>query len=192
MRYSARMRRLAVPLMAALVVGGLPSPPVAAQERGVFFKDPASPAGTEYAIPLERARGDGRRPKRDGDGGRAPRFGEGITPPSSGSGGTGGPQSGVAGSSSGSAGPGSDAGGASSSRTRKGKAAATAGPAGGSSDESGVLGVAAEQVAKTAAVGSSGGEISPGVGVSGMALGVLGVGLLLGLLLRRLRSEPGD
>jgi hypothetical protein len=56
--------------------------PAAAQERGVFI-DPDSPAGTEYAIPLDQARreaaGGGASPGSP-SAGQEPLFGAGIAP----------------------------------------------------------------------------------------------------------------
>lgn len=64
-----------------------------AQEDGLFV-DPESPAGKEYAIPLEEARREaaGGEPGKDSAGGppaAAPRFGVGIPPKGSGGSGRG-------------------------------------------------------------------------------------------------------
>jgi hypothetical protein len=71
------MRRIT--LIALLAVVG-PVPVAAAQEEGVFF-DPDTPAGKEYAIPLDEARrdaGGGRRAGPANEGGDQPLFGVGI------------------------------------------------------------------------------------------------------------------
>ena len=72
----------------AFLVGALALPAMAqAQGPGVFV-DPESPAGTEYAIPLEEARRHGApdAEPRPGAGDAAPPlFGEGITPSPGGS-----------------------------------------------------------------------------------------------------------
>jgi hypothetical protein len=81
------VKRLA---LAALVLLAA-APPAAAQEDGVFV-DPDSPAGKEYAVPIDQARdeaaGGGNRPA-----GEEPLFGEGIEPagggPGNGEGGNG-------------------------------------------------------------------------------------------------------
>lgn len=67
----------------------LATAPAAAQEPGVVY-DPDSPAGKEYALPLDAARnaaapvgrpgGDTRQPASPEQPARAPLFGEGITP----------------------------------------------------------------------------------------------------------------
>jgi hypothetical protein len=74
------MKRLAlIPLFLAAVA----APPAAAQQDGVFV-DPESPAGKEYAVPLDQARGEA-----SGGEGSASRnealFGEGIEPAGGGS-----------------------------------------------------------------------------------------------------------
>ena len=66
-------------LIALLAVAG-PAPVAAAQEEGVFF-DPDTPAGKEYAIPLDQARRDAGGAERAGRGNEAggePLFGVGI------------------------------------------------------------------------------------------------------------------
>jgi hypothetical protein len=68
-------------LLVLLAVAG-PVPVAAAQEEGVFF-DPDTPAGKEYAIPLEQARrdaGGGGQARRENEAGPRgqPLFGVGI------------------------------------------------------------------------------------------------------------------
>jgi hypothetical protein len=70
------MTRLA--LVALLVLVATPS--AAAQEDGVFV-DPDSPAGKEYAVPIDQARGDAAG-GGDAGPGEEPLFGAGIEPPS--------------------------------------------------------------------------------------------------------------
>jgi hypothetical protein len=60
----------------------LAAPAASAQERGVFI-DPDSPAGTEYAIPLDAARRDaagGKAGLGSAPAGAQPLFGAGIAP----------------------------------------------------------------------------------------------------------------
>ena len=68
-------------LPVAIVFLALTAPAVPAQERGVII-DPDSPAGTEYAIPLEQARRDAAGPNAlpRPDGAGESLFGAGITP----------------------------------------------------------------------------------------------------------------
>lgn len=66
-------------LIALLALAG-PAPVAAAQEEGVFF-DPDTPAGKEYAIPLDQARrdaGGGGLAGRENEAGGQPLFGVGI------------------------------------------------------------------------------------------------------------------
>ncbi len=61
-----------------------------ASAKGVFF-DPDSPAGKEYALPLDQAREEAAGGKSDGPAGkRAPLFGEGVSGRGSGPGASGG------------------------------------------------------------------------------------------------------
>jgi hypothetical protein len=71
---SPRMARLRVLLVTGALA--LTAAPAAAQDPGVTYDDD-SPAGTEYAIPLEQAR---REAAGTGVGTPAPAFGEGIQP----------------------------------------------------------------------------------------------------------------
>lgn len=81
---SCRLRHSMTRVAAGLFAAWLVLPSAAEAQRGVFV-DPNSPAGTEYAIPLEEARrqgvGDDERGRRDGrdPSGDPPLFGEGIT-----------------------------------------------------------------------------------------------------------------
>ena len=70
------LKRLAlIPLLLAVA-----APPAVAQQDGVFV-DPDSPAGKEYAVPIDQARGDAAG-GGDAGPGEEPLFGEGIEPPS--------------------------------------------------------------------------------------------------------------
>ena len=68
----------------ALVLLVVAAPPAAAQQDGVFV-DPDSPAGKEYAVPLDQAR-DEASGEGGGGSGKESLFGEGIEPAPSGSG----------------------------------------------------------------------------------------------------------
>jgi hypothetical protein len=75
-----KLKRLALlPLLLAVA-----APPAVAQQDGVFV-DPDSPAGKEYAVPIDQARGDAAG-GGDAGPGEEPLFGEGIEPPSGDSG----------------------------------------------------------------------------------------------------------
>jgi hypothetical protein len=83
--------------LTAIFIALLALPPAAAAQRGGASVDPDSPAGTEYAIPLEEARRQGAGGGEPGADGRAgggargaPLFGEGIEPAPSGQGSGGG------------------------------------------------------------------------------------------------------
>lgn len=77
-------------LLAAAVVLALLVPQQRAIAKGVFF-DPDSPAGKEYALPLDQAREEAAGGKSDGPAGkRAPLFGEGVSGRGSGPGAGGG------------------------------------------------------------------------------------------------------
>jgi hypothetical protein len=148
-------------LALALVPSG-----AAAQEDGVFV-DPGSPAGKEYAIPFEQARGEGAGGSKDrgGRGAPAPLFGVGI----SSTGGRGGGSSQAGGSQDGSSpGGGSDASG------REGSGAPGTGKPGG-------RGTAGRAAVAT----STDGGVSPTAQVGGVVAGVVLLGGLLALLLRR-------
>ena len=145
--------------------------PAVAQEDGVFV-DPDSPAGKEYAIPLEEARRHGAGGGAPGTG--QPLFGAGIeratSPVESGN-----AQSGAGGSASGGAG-GSASGGGS------GKARGHGDNGNGQSSQrsEGDQAVQRSAAIKAAASGSSDGLITAGI----VAL-VLAAGLLAGVALRR-------
>jgi hypothetical protein len=74
------MRRLTLPAGLLVLAVAATAPLASAQERGVTV-DPDSPSGTEYAIPVERARDqaspDAGKPKAPGER-SAPLFGEGV------------------------------------------------------------------------------------------------------------------
>jgi hypothetical protein len=74
------MRRSTLPAALLVLAVAATAPLASAQERGVTV-DPDSPSGTEYAIPVERARDEasrgGGKPKAPGER-SAPLFGEGI------------------------------------------------------------------------------------------------------------------
>src|SRR3954469_3314415 len=77
------MRRALVPAL-AVVLGGATPTAAAAAEPGVHV-DPGSPAGKEYALPLDQAKrdagaGTGQAGRPGGSSGRSALFGEGIKP----------------------------------------------------------------------------------------------------------------
>jgi|SRR5829696_7351368 len=76
MREAASVAPVSVRALTVMLVAAFAAPPAAAQEDGVFV-DPDSPAGKEYAIPLDEAR---REAAGGGGAGRAgqPLFGAGI------------------------------------------------------------------------------------------------------------------
>ena len=73
------IRRLAGAVSLAAVVALAPAPQAGAQGAGVVV-DPDSPAGKEYAIPLEQARDTTSSPAAKRDGAPAELFGAGVTP----------------------------------------------------------------------------------------------------------------
>ena len=158
----------------AVLVLAVAAPPALAQRDGVFV-DPDSPAGVEYAVPLDQARseatgtaGGGSAPT-DGD---QPLFGVGIERSSSGSGGGGGAKG--SGGSGRSAGTG---GGSPGGATPGGGNQAGAGEAGGNGASAAALEAAAS------------GGTSTGLLTAGIAVAVLLVGLLCGLGLRRILRD---
>lgn len=154
------MKRLALVALLLLVA----TPSAAAQEDGVFV-DPDSPAGKEYAVPIDQARGEaaggGNRPP-----GEEPLFGEGIEPAAGGSGNK-------------------DAGGGAGDKGQQGskregskrEGDASGGDAPQSSSD---LGQSSTAIEAAAADGSD------GLLSAGIAAAVLAVGLLAGFGLRRL------
>ena len=68
------MKRLALAALVLLVV----APSAVAQDDGVFV-DPDSPAGKEYAVPIDQARGEAAG-GGNGPAGEEPLFGQGIEP----------------------------------------------------------------------------------------------------------------
>jgi hypothetical protein len=176
--------RTLIAILAAL----LALPPSAAAQRGGAAVDPESPAGTEYAIPLEEARrhGAGGDPEADGRAGGgargAPLFGEGIEPAPSGpgrGGGSAGGGDGESGSTGGGLAPNADGlapngdgeAGHAAGKGRERRASETDETARDRSDA----------VAEAAAGGDSDTLVTAGI-----AAGVLAVGLLVGFSLRRL------
>lgn len=145
-------------LLAALgVLGG--AGPAAAQSDGVVV-DPESPAGKEYALPLDKARQDAAPAPGAGTTGEeeTPLFGAGISKRNSAEDG------------GGDKGDGSDGGGQADGR-------------GGGED----VGGAAER-SVTAAASASGSGLSSGWLTALVAMGVLLVGGIVGLSLRALRT----
>jgi hypothetical protein len=153
---------VAIFLLGLVAVGGGVA---SAQDSGVHV-DPNSPAGKEYALPLDSARRDASGGASSGGSGgdSAPLFGAGIS--------RGGGSSGESATSSGS---GSGDGKANGARD---------GGSGGSG--SSVGGVDATQAAR--AVADTGSGLSAGALTLLIALGVLAVGGLIGLSVRALRS----
>jgi hypothetical protein len=152
-------------LSGAIVFLALTAPAVPAQDRGVII-DPDSPAGTEYAIPLEQARRDaaGADAVPPSGGAGEPLFGAGITPAR---------QARAA-----------DAGG-----DGRGSRPSTGAGAGAGRDEtpnadseSGTNGPSGSTAAVAAAAGDGGSNTVLSVGI---AAAVLAVGLVAGLAFRR-------
>ena len=81
------MRRLVTAAIASAILAAVPGAPALAQP-GVHV-DPGSPAGKEYALPLDQARRDAKGESGPGSSSRtsrsAPLFGEGIEPADGGS-----------------------------------------------------------------------------------------------------------
>ena len=156
------------PLIALLVLV-VAAPPAIARDDGVSV-DPDSPAGVEYAVPLDQARREATGTAGGGSAGTdrgQPLFGVGIEPSSAGSGGGGGAKG--SGGSGRSAGTG---GGSSGGGTQAG-----AGEAGGN-------GASAAAIEVAASGGSSTGLLSAGIAVAVLLLGLLG-----GLGLRRVLRD---
>jgi hypothetical protein len=158
------------------------APVAAAQEDGVFF-DPDSPAGKEYAIPLEQARRDaaaGGSTGRGSEGGGQSLFGAGIEPA----------EGGREGSRSQESGPDAGATPATDDRPRDGGASkeengSRAKNGNGSSGRQDVV----DDRARAPTLESTTGR-SEAVSTAGVAVGVLAVGLLVGFALRRLLRGP--
>jgi hypothetical protein len=153
--------------------------PTAAQAQGPgVFVDPDSPAGTEYAIPLEEARRNGApdaEPRRGGGGADPPLFGEGITRAPSGSA-AGGGSAGSAGGGEGSGDGGGDGDRGAGKR--------------GDGEVLGAQETARERHRSSMAVEAAARGGSDALLTAGIAGAVLAVGLLVGFGLRRvLRSE---
>ncbi len=149
--------QLCCALLTLLLVGGLVSDPAFAQDGDGVRVDPRTPAGTEYAIPLEQARreagagGAGSAPasgSQDGQAGAAPLFGAGI-----------------------------DDGRKQAHRTKQGRGAAAKRSSQGS---------AAHQPPRSAALAATASGGSSALETSGIVLAVLAVGAAIGLGLRRM------
>jgi hypothetical protein len=149
-----------------------------AQGQGVHV-DPDSPAGKEYALPLDQARRDAGGGLVDGKSRgahRAPLFGAGISSKGGLSGGGGASAGGGEGATSGS---GSTAGQSGSSATPSDRAENGAQSGGGTSSR---------DVSAVAENGDDDG-LSPGVIAILVAFGALAIGILVGLSARALRRE---
>jgi hypothetical protein len=176
----------------ALLIAALALPPAAVAQRGVFV-DPDSPAGKEYAIPLEEARrqaaggGEGGGNSRGGQ----PLFGQGIKPVDGSS------EESAAGGGSGSEGGSVANGGGSQSGDGGGGGNGGGRDSGGDPDRANGNGdgsLGAEDLApdrrSTAAIDAAASDGSDMLLTAGIAGSVLAVGLLAGFGLRRvLRSE---
>jgi hypothetical protein len=164
------LRRIAI---IAVLLGLTLAPSAGAQEPGVFV-DPDSPAGKEYAIPLEQARREaaGGASGREGGGdaggsGAQPLFGVGIERSTRAAGGE---DAGAA--TSGGGGDGSIRGANRQSR----------GPAPGAGDM-------APNTGSSAAIEAAARDGSDALLTAGIVAAVLGVGLLAGFGLRRLLRD---
>jgi hypothetical protein len=167
------MARFVLSLLTAVSVF---APAAFAQEPGVFV-DPDSPAGKEYALPLEQARreaaGDATPPGRGVPGGRGePLFGVGIERASGAGRGQG-------------AGGSESAGGSASQRDRR--QARERGMGGGVPGPGDI----APNARSSAAIEAAADDGSDALLTAGIAAAVLGVGLLAGFGLRRLLRDGG-
>ncbi len=166
------------------VVCALVAPSAAAAQEAAR-PDPDSPAGVEYQLPLDRARDEASGPKGPGGGGPKrgegksdsppPLFGEGIAPEAGSSSGEQGSDSADDGSPSGVGDGGRDADGAGANGDR-----ADAGLADSGASDAGA-GEADGQPSVAQSSTGSGSDLA----IPGIALGVLLMGGLLGLALRR-------
>jgi LPXTG-motif cell wall-anchored protein len=160
--------RLSCHLLAAVVGLSLLAPaPAAAQTQQGVFVDPNSPAGKEYAIPVEQARrdaahGSNRQPVEAGDR-SAPLFGEGVMPDHSGS---------SSGASGGNTGRGTGGGAKESDRTES--LAKSLGPTSAIRPRNGLTAGAATADSSAGALAFAGGGVA-----------VLLLGGMAGLVLRR-------
>jgi hypothetical protein len=164
LRHWAGVRRR----ITTLAVGGLLAVASSAQAEPGLTVDPQSPAGVEYAIPLDQGRHHGGTGSHGGGGGGGELFGSGITPraqagpgssPGSGSGGGTSPANGTGGS--------ANAGGASGAH-----------PGRRSVVPDDVVGANAVPPVRAAADFSSSGAIA------GLIAAIVCVGVALGLFLR--------
>ena len=166
-RTPTRMKRLAlIPLFLAAVA----APPAGAQQDGVFV-DPESPAGKEYAVPLDQARGEASGQVGSASG-NAALFGEGIEPAGGGS----------------AASRNGDRAGKPGTGSRKGEGDSRQGE--GESREGDAAPSPAGVGQSSAAIEAAAADGSNGLLIAGIAAAVLVGGLLAGFGLRRLlRAE---
>jgi hypothetical protein len=156
--------------LTALLLAATAAPPAAAQEDGVFV-DPDSPAGVEYAIPLQEARRQAAGGRRADPGSGRPLFGEGIER---------------------APGPASRSdGGGSSDQGGSHEGGGALGGAGGAQRKGGEdASLGARDIppssAHSAAIEAAAADGSDGLLTAGVAASVLAAGLLARLLLRRL------
>jgi hypothetical protein len=158
----------------------LTAAPAADAQEGAFV-DPDSPAGTEYALPLERARGEAAPETggREGGGGRSeqPLFGVGIDQSQ-------GPPEDQDGRSTG---PGQQATGSQGSYNQDGQGQVRRQEgSGGTSSSTGDLAPNAYRPAAIEAAASEGSDV---LLTGGIAAAVLGVGFFAGFWLRRLLRD---
>jgi hypothetical protein len=167
----------------AFLIALLALPAGAAAQRGGVFVDPETPAGTEYAIPLEEARRQGAGREKGGGGGGSgsqPLFGVGIERVPSGS---------AAGGESAGGGAGASGGGGPSAGAGESGGGGEGGSAG--RDRRGAEGLqsARDRPAPVAVEAAARGG-SDALLTAGIAGSVLAIGLLVGFGLRRLlRTE---
>ena len=73
-----------LPWLLCVLCGLMVTAPVAAAQDDEVFVDPRSPSGKEYALPIDQARQQGapktHKPKRSSESAKAPLFGEGVEP----------------------------------------------------------------------------------------------------------------
>lgn len=164
----------------ALLLAVTVAPGAAAQDEGVFV-DPETPAGKEYALPLEQARREaapGANGRQDGDAAsEQPLFGVGIDPSRGGRGSQG----------SGSEGTGGEDGGAQGTPRQPGQGdVQEPRRSDGASSRARDL---APNTYRPAAIDAAASEGSDTLVTVGIAAAVLGVGVLAGFGLRRLLRD---
>jgi hypothetical protein len=175
------VRRIGLGLLLFLL---LAAPPAAGQDEEGVFVDPESPAGKEYAIPLEQARREATPDAlgREGGAGSAsaeqpPLFGMGI-----GDGRRGGDSGSEGGSDAGAIGDGPSGGG------RGHGGGPDVGDRSGSRDPASAGGSSSGLDGRRPAAAANGSSASVLTGAIGVA--VLGAGVLVGFGLRRLLGPP--